>query len=382
VVLYEESLIMKRIFILLVVLVFAASGVEGRTNRRDSRDQKQTRERPGQKTRGKKKGFNKVELTVYPSKPASLARKYYLLPTAKQKSDSDAVNLYEKAVQSLPSGNRQTEQQIREMAETPVNKLPIEEAQSILKKYSGTIDLVTQAGLCRECKWPAVEAGQVSQEVMGELSKYRRIALVLALKTRVEMAQGKYEKAIETIQTGLAAGKNIGDNPILIQGMVGVAISAVILKQADELVQCSGEVNLYDALAELPRPLVDINKSIEAELASLDSNPKYNVLVRKMMKKQWEPAHKKVRLTMNRLDQHVAVLQCVEALRLYAGAHDGKLPDSLNAIKEIAIPDDPVTKKAFVYSSTATEAVLKGPAPKGIDPEEALEYKVTLKKQL
>jgi len=371
---------MKRIFILIVVLVFAASGVEGRTNRRDSRDQKQTRERPERKPRGKKKGFNKVELTVYPSKPASSGRKYHLLPTDKQKSDSDGVKLYEKAVQSLHSDDRQTEQQIREMVEPALNKLPIEEAQSILKKYSGTIDLVTQAGLCRECKWPAAEAGQVSQEVTRDLSKYRRIAYILALKARVEMAQGKYEKAIETIQTGLAAGKNIGENPILVQGLVGVAISTVILKQVDELVQCSGQISLYEALAGLPRPLVDVNKPIAAELASLDSNPKYNVMVRKMMKKQLEPAHKRVRLTMNRLDRHAAGLQCVEALRLYAGAHQGKFPDSLSAIKEVEVPDDPMTKKAFVYSSTATEAVLKGPAPKDGDAEEALEYKVTLKK--
>jgi hypothetical protein len=49
------------------------------------------------------------------------------------------------------------------------------------------------------------------------------------------------------------------------------------------------------------------------------------------------------------IDRRIAALRCVEAVRLYAAAHDGKLPASLDDIKETPIPDDPVTGKPFDY---------------------------------
>jgi hypothetical protein len=49
------------------------------------------------------------------------------------------------------------------------------------------------------------------------------------------------------------------------------------------------------------------------------------------------------------IDRRVAALRCVEAVRLYAAAHDGKLPASLDEIKDTPIPLDPVDGKPFGY---------------------------------
>jgi hypothetical protein len=48
-----------------------------------------------------------------------------------------------------------------------------------------------------------------------------------------------------------------------------------------------------------------------------------------------------------RLDRRVAMLRVVEAIRMYAAGHDGKLPDSLDAIEEVPIPLDPTTGGPF-----------------------------------
>jgi hypothetical protein len=53
--------------------------------------------------------------------------------------------------------------------------------------------------------------------------------------------------------------------------------------------------------------------------------------------------------TRARAERRIAVLRCVEAVRLYAAAHDGKLPASLAEIREVPIPIDPMTGKAFEY---------------------------------
>ena len=61
------------------------------------------------------------------------------------------------------------------------------------------------------------------------------------------------------------------------------------------------------------------------------------------------PAVTKVFAARARTDRRIAALRCVEAVRLYAAAHDGKPPATLDDLKDTPVPDDPVTGKPFGY---------------------------------
>jgi hypothetical protein len=61
------------------------------------------------------------------------------------------------------------------------------------------------------------------------------------------------------------------------------------------------------------------------------------------------------------LDRRIATLRVIESLRLYAAAHDGKLPESLDQIKEVPVPDDPATGKPFIYRPAGAAALLHVP---------------------
>jgi hypothetical protein len=94
------------------------------------------------------------------------------------------------------------------------------------------------------------------------------------------------------------------------------------------------------------------------------------------------PTVTKVYSAHARTDRKVAALRCVEALRLYAATHDGKLPAKLADVKEVPIPLDTYTGKAFEYEYDGKKATLTGPNP---DDEPAtlsnyLRYEVTIKK--
>jgi hypothetical protein len=65
------------------------------------------------------------------------------------------------------------------------------------------------------------------------------------------------------------------------------------------------------------------------------------------------------------LDRKVAALRCLEAIRLYAAAHGGRLPATLGAIQEVPIPRDPMTGKEFEYHVEGERARLYGPPPEG-----------------
>jgi len=315
-----------------------------------------------------------VEMTLSPSRPPEAANKLRLWPEAEKQIAADAVPLYSKAAQSLP--NDLNTDQISQWLKSPLDKLPQDEVKSILQQLKPALQLVEQAAGCKLCNWPAFAPGTMP----ANLNEYRTLAYALALKARFEMAQGRYDQAAGAIRTGLVAGKQIGEGPTLIQGLVGVAIGALTLRQVEEFVQGAVAPNIYEALRQLPKPLVDLNKPIAVETASLKSNPQFNVLTRQMMERQLKPAHERALLTMKKLDRQAAALQCIEALRLYAGTHSGSLPEKLSEITEAPVPDDPIIGKPFGYSRMGANAVLEAPPPEAGNAKDAMRYELKLRK--
>jgi tetratricopeptide (TPR) repeat protein len=316
-----------------------------------------------------------VELTLNPSKTTQAEQKLRLLPTVEEQTDADAVPLYQKAIQSLPADFNQ--KQFSDWRSLPPDQLPTKEIESELKKLKPTLVLLTQAAGCKQCNWPFIKPGTVSKQFMDDLSKYRQCAFILDVQTRLQIAQGQYDQAMNTLKISLAMAKNLGDAPTLIQGLVGIAIAALNLSSIDQFIQSENAPNLYWALEGLPQPLVDVNKAIKIETDNLKN---YNILMRKAFEKQLKPAHDQVRKQMNHIDRKVAALQCIEGLRLYASSHDGKFPEKLDDVTEVKIPVDPVIKNPFSYKSTGSEAVLELEATEGSNGRDAVRYELKLKK--
>jgi hypothetical protein len=93
------------------------------------------------------------------------------------------------------------------------------------------------------------------------------------------------------------------------------------------------------------------------------------------------PALYKVRLAQGRLEQRIALLRHVEALRLYAAEHDGKLPEKLTDCT-VPLPDDPFTGKPFPYEVNGNTAHLRGTPPAGEqkNPGNNVHYELTMQK--
>jgi len=314
-----------------------------------------------------------VDLSVYPAEAPQQKDKYGLLPKAEDLVDADALVLYDKAIASLPQNLDQNK--IRRWTQMPLDKLPIKEIEATLQRLKGALEPAKQAGKCKKAKWPVVKPGTFIKGI----DKYRVLAFILALEARVQIAKGRYKEAIETMQTGFSMARHLTDGPMLIQGLVGIAVAASILDQAEELVQQADAPNLYWAFEKLPRPLADLTNQMEQEMQGLKRQV-INPWTRSLLKKQLKPAHDRTRVMMKKLDRQVVALQLVEALRLYAAAHEGKFPVRLKDVTDASIPEDPVTGKAFIYSSSGDKAVIEAPAPEGARPEDALRYNLTLKR--
>jgi hypothetical protein len=97
--------------------------------------------------------------------------------------------------------------------------------------------------------------------------------------------------------------------------------------------------------------------------------------------KAFVPALHKVRSAQGRVEQRIALLQHVEALRLYAAAHAGKFPASLTECG-VPLPVDPFTGQPFRYELERDTAHVRGSPPRGMEkyPAYNVHYEVTIQR--
>jgi len=314
-----------------------------------------------------------VELTIYPAKAGELEQKYQLVVKAEDQIDADAVPLYEKAIKLVPKDFNQ--EQIREWLWLKAEQLPQQQAEEVLQKCLEPLKLLVRAARCKECNWPEWKPGSQPRV----LTEYRKLAYIIELWARLEISRGGYKGAAIAMRTGFGMARHLGQGPTIIQGLVGASVGGIMCREVEQYLQGKDSPNLYRALANLPRPLIDMEKAIENEKkVGLDSAP--NKLAREQIEKQMASSFDLVRLISKRLANNLNGLQCVEAIRHYAATHDGQLPDNLNDISQIEVPKDVVSGEAFEYRRTSAGAVLKSAMPQGGGPKDMVHYEIVLKK--
>ncbi len=431
------------------------------------------------------------------------ALKYPLLPELSEQTPGNAVQLYYRAFSPEWWTNvrkREIMEKIEKALETPMAELKNSDLNWILDfKALREVDRAARRSFC---DWELTE--RIKEDgiylLIPDIQAMREFARFLAVRARLEMAQGQLDKAVYTLRTGFALARHVGEGTTLIQALVGLAIGQVMLGQLEELLRQPGAPNLYWALTGLPRPFVDLRHPLEGEklwlygtwsgLRDLDSPqlssqqmerlqgiatillkeqdrgmgleamtrlaviawvakdyprakraliaagrkegeveamPAIQVVllesVRDFVRRRddmfkWMslpylearpglrrvdqelkethdhaadslsiaqlflPAAHKVVDAAARMDRHVAALRCVEAVRLYAAAHDGQLPAAPGDIKEVPIPIDPMTGRGFDYKVRGDTFTLSAGPPPGDAPLEynTLTYEVTLKR--
>jgi len=256
-----------------------------------------------------------VELTIYPAKAGELENKYQLVVKPEDQTDSDAVPLYEKAIKSIPKDFNQD--QIRGWLDLPIEQFPQQQAEKTLQKYLEPLKLAVRATRCKECNWPELKPGRHAYDLV----EYRKLTYILGLWAKLEISRGGYEGATIAMRTGFGMARHVGQGSTILQGLVGTAVGSVMCRELEQYVQGQDSPNLYGALADMPRPFIDIEKAIKNETkVSLDSAP--NELIREQITKQMKSSLDGTRRSSKRLDNNLNGLQCIEAIRHFAATHN------------------------------------------------------------
>jgi hypothetical protein len=313
-----------------------------------------------------------VKLMIRPQKISAEAGKYALLPPLSSLTEGDAVPWYEKAVKALP--NKESYAQVQQYWKTPIDKLPADQVEHVLKAYVESFKCVAQAVKCRQCNWPAWTPGARPANARD----YTCVDSAIRLWARFELSDGAHDGAMLALQTGFGMARQLGQASSPEQTEAAIGIATMLCRVIEEFVQSEEAPNLYSALAGLPRPFVDMEKVIEGakKVASAGGSDK---VPGQQFESRMKSTYDLYRAQAKGLDTALVALQCVEAIRSYARAHAAQLPPSLAEITEVSVPKDPVSGVAIPHTRTGGAAVLQPTAAVFGVVKVQIRYEITVK---
>ena len=211
-------------------------------------------------------------LVLSPAAAPLPALKYRLLPSSATLVPGDAAPIYLRAHgyedSSLDPAWSQIGEKANQWQDLAIKDLPTVEVRNFVNLWSGKLKQIEFGTRRKTCDWnytlPEQRLDALSI-LLPDAQSMRQWARILMLKARLEIAEGKYDDAIDTIETGMALARHVSQAPFLINGLIGVAMSNMVLASCDDLVGQPGAPNLYWALTTLPRPLFDLRSHIEVE---------------------------------------------------------------------------------------------------------------------
>jgi hypothetical protein len=201
---------------------------------------------------------------VRPAPLAEPALKSPLLPPVKDQTPGNAATVY---LMAFPDGAQVDFDLVEKYLTLPMKEFPRKQAREYVTRFKDALRHMDVAGRRSYCLWqdPIREEGGY-QTTLWYWKNGRLLGRVLALRARLEIADRRFDAALYTLQTGFALARNysqgVGFSPTC--GATDPdGILKPLLDRVREWVQAEGSPNLYWALANLPRPMVDRRHALE-----------------------------------------------------------------------------------------------------------------------
>jgi hypothetical protein len=198
------------------------------------------------------------------------AFRYRLLPGSLDRTPGNAAPLWRLAGEVLRKPKRRLTSKEDVWLAAPLQELPRKEIADFLVHYASTFRLARQAACRDHCDWemPPLTLQTIQDSFSNEfIQGHRELVSLLSVRCRLQLAEGRYEDAAETLQIGFALARHLCESDSAISNLVGIALAAIVVTRVEEWVQTPGSPNLYWALTALPRPLANVRRAFEQEFS-------------------------------------------------------------------------------------------------------------------
>ncbi|MCL4181406.1 MAG: hypothetical protein KJ072_27165 [Verrucomicrobia bacterium] len=216
-------------------------------------------------------GIDRVTLTVDAADVPRPALRYSLFQNVYDQVPGNAAVAYPRATR-LMIQNKDWDQHAEQCSEwlgTPLEQLPIDEVTAVVDAHRAALDQLMKATRFERCDWEIPVRAEGVAALLPHLSEMRAAARLLALDLRLCIRQGRFDDAIERLRAGLTLARHVGDGMLLIEGLVGVAISHQFLGTIEDFVRQPDAPNLFWALTDLPSSYLSVWRATQWERSFL-----------------------------------------------------------------------------------------------------------------
>jgi len=227
------------------------------------------------------KHFEVIHMTVTPAAVPVPSLKYRLVARDLDLNPGNAVPYYYRAMLSLEQNKeavrkKYTEDEITKWESPgsegqPIRDLPLEKLRDVANmKIEQMGNQLAVATTRRECNWELgiedMRGVDVVNFVLPDFQGCRELARALTVKTRLEIAERRYDDAVATLRQQYRLGHDAAQVPLLVCALIGVAIDSLSNGALIEFIGNPGSPNMYWALTELAQPPIDLYPAVRFEM--------------------------------------------------------------------------------------------------------------------
>ncbi|MEX2308248.1 MAG: hypothetical protein WD738_11675 [Pirellulales bacterium] len=151
-----------------------------------------------------------------------------------------------------------------------LHEIPLETVRKAGFRLDWLIDQqLNTATSRRQCDWQFgiedLQGFKVYNFVLPEIQQMRELCGLVALHTRLAIADGRLDDALDAIRMNYRIAGDAATTRFLVCCLVGTAVARIVNETLIELIAARGSPNLYWALTELPNPLIDLGPAFRFE---------------------------------------------------------------------------------------------------------------------
>ncbi len=214
-----------------------------------------------------------IELVVAPAAEPRPALKYRLIPAPHERTPGNAAQYYYRALLHQSSGSQEYWQKATDRAAaweaSDPRTYPDTEVFAWLNGQSAALSQLKVAAFREYCDWDLrvqdLRGMETISFLLHDTQQCRQLARTIKLQAHAEIMDGRIPEAFQTLRLGYQLAHDVAQPPLLINGLVGVAIANMMNQELLLLMQYS-QANYYWALTALPQPLVDLRPALQFEM--------------------------------------------------------------------------------------------------------------------
>lgn len=160
-------------------------------------------------------------------------------------------------------------------ADVPIEELLDTPADEVSKTFDQYINHhIARATQCRHCDWGLAEEDLRGAEILDFLlpsvQETRSLSRVLALQTRVAIAEKQFDRAISLMRMNYQLAKNVNNQKFLVSGLVAIAEVGITNGTLIDMIATPDSPNMYWALTELPRPFINLREAFRMDVTMMN----------------------------------------------------------------------------------------------------------------